>query len=166
MRLPSFITKPLLRWAERVQASRPPDRRIGPTDAPYMERWHIYRNNKLGGLYLHVFHHDDDDRALHDHPFRSLSISIDGEMREIYAENGSDPKDTKQHSARIVRTGKVVARGGRFSHRMELLTDTATTLFFIGPHFRDWGFHCPRGWRSWRDYCDPLDPNKVGPGCD
>ena len=49
--------------------------------------------------------------------------------------------------------GSVVLRGAKASHRLEIDHGRATcavTLFITGPRFREWGFHCPKGWVRWR----------------
>jgi hypothetical protein len=149
-----------------VLMSRDPDQEIGPKEAPYMHRWVLWRKERLGGLYLHLFLEDDDDRALHDHPYSSLSIMLGGEVREVFSESGWNPGDPSQHSARMIRMGDVVYRSAQFSHRIELRSYTAMTLFIIGPRIREWGFHCPKGWRGWREYCNTDNPNQIGRGCD
>ncbi len=68
--------------------------------------------------------------------------------------------------------GQVTARGPRAAHRVELLTRyrrplPVWTLFITGPRVRDWGFHCPSGWRRWQDFvAETPDGNTVGPGCE
>ena len=37
----------------------------------YLSRWHIIPRNRYFNIYLHKFVGSDDDRALHDHPWRS-----------------------------------------------------------------------------------------------
>lgn len=167
IRLPGFAVRFLKRRLENaVKLRRDPDQIVGPDGAPYMLRWILWRRFYLGGIYLHEFHHDDDDRALHDHPWLSVSIMLDGEVREVYAKGDMDSRDPRRHSARLFRAGDVIFRGTGMAHRVELLTTTALTLFFVGPHIKEWGFFCPKGWRHWREYADPADPNKIGRGCD
>lgn len=42
------------------------------------------------------------------------------------------------------------------------------SIWVRGPHVREWGFHCPRGWRPWKEYCDMRDGkgSEVGRGCE
>ena len=110
---------------------------------------------------------DDDDRISTTIHFRAYRSSFEGKMRETYAERGWDARILKEQSVRMVSAGDIIWRSADFSHRLELLTPWATTLFIVGPRVREWGFWCPKiGWRHWKEYCDPNDPNKVGPGCD
>ena len=133
---------------------RPPDFVIGSPDAPYMLRWHL---TPLGGddrVYLHHILRRDDDRALHDHPAQSLSIMLRGGMVE----------HTQAGSRRIV-AGDVVFRDEHCAHRLDEPAPDTWTLFCFGKNVREWGFHCPQGWRHWRDFVDPDNPGGLGPGC-
>src|ERR1700684_1178987 len=60
---------------------------IGDPKNPYMLRWYILPRNPLFNVYLHKFlRNDDDDRALHDHPWPSLSLLVKGwVVEEIFA---------------------------------------------------------------------------------
>lgn len=43
---------------------------------------------------------------------------------------------------------------------------TVITLFITGRRFRDWGFHCPKGWVHEDEFRDGRDKGKTGKGCD
>lgn len=60
---------------------RPPDRIIGEE---YLCRWYLIPRNRFIGVMLHWFIGSDDDRALHDHPWWSISFLLKGELYEIY----------------------------------------------------------------------------------
>ena len=141
-----------------------------------MKRWHILRSC-WGGLYLHDFRRDDNDRALHDHPWPSLSILLAGELVETWAPVPELAATPEHQRTRVLTPGAIVWRGPRFAHRLALqryedgAPRPALTLFFIGPRVRQWGFWCPKaspagGWRPWREFVAPDDPGAVGPGCD
>ncbi|HLL28608.1 MAG TPA: hypothetical protein VKT73_13270 [Xanthobacteraceae bacterium] len=130
-----------------------------------MDRWHILKT-RFGGVYVHLFHHDDDDRAIHDHPWSSISLLLQGTQREIYAAPGSDPKDALQHSFRTLREGAITVRPASFAHRIELTSFKAMTLFIVGPKTREWGFWCPKGFRHWIEYCKPDAMGEIGRGCE
>ena len=49
----------------------------------YMRRWHLRRSTSRNNLYLHRYDGSDDDRALHDHPWRSISILLWGRISEV-----------------------------------------------------------------------------------
>lgn len=62
---------------------RKPDLCIGGEDSPYLKRWWLIPRNRFFNVYLHQFLKDDDDRALHDHPWWSVSFLLKGRLREI-----------------------------------------------------------------------------------
>lgn len=55
---------------------------IGGTDRPYLLRWFLIPRNRWFNIYLHKFCRDDDDRALHDHPWWFVSIMLQGSYVE------------------------------------------------------------------------------------
>ncbi|MBW4089921.1 MAG: hypothetical protein HIU82_02260 [Proteobacteria bacterium] len=146
----------------RTAWRRDPDFVIGTADDPYLRRWWLIPRNPLFNLYVHHFLRSDDDRALHDHPWPSLSVILDGRYIEHVAGAPAFLRDT----------GQVTARGPRAAHRVELLTrnrrpQPVRTLFITGPRVRAWGFHCPNGWRRWQDFvADTPGGNTVGRGCE
>lgn len=136
-------------------APRKPDFIIGGADTPYMLRWWLIPRNRWFNVYLHKIIHDDEDRALHDHPWPSLSVTLAGECREI--RNGT---------TRNIKAGCVTLRSSEFAHRLELPQGKPCwTLFVTGPRLREWGFWCPKGWIPWQEFCDPTDYGKQGKGC-
>lgn len=42
----------------------------------------------------------------------------------------------------------------------------AWSLFLTGPKVREWGFHCPQGWRPWRAFTAGAHGAEIGAGCD
>ncbi len=140
---------------EGLRPPREPDFVIGGAERPYMLRWFLIPRNEVFNLYYHRILRDDDDRALHDHPWPSFSVMILGQLREITPEG-----------SRVIRAGDTVFRGAEFAHRLELIDgQPAETLFITGPKVRDWGFHCPKGWVGWRAFVGEVDPGAVGRGC-
>lgn len=119
-------------------------RRIsGLNGSDYLIRRYLLPRNKFLNIYLHRFLGSDDDRALHDHPWYSISCVLKGRLIEHRSDG----------STREIRRGKIAIRSPRFQHRIELPNDeTATTLFITGPVVRTWGFVCPQGWISWSEY--------------
>lgn len=168
MTLPEFVRRRLFtRLIRRVALTRPPDRYIGATYVAghpvgtYLERWHVIPRNRFLNVYLHRFLRSDDDRALHDHPWWSCSIILSGGYFEHLADG------TKRWRPR----GTVKFRGARSAHRIELPANMpkgyqVITLFITGPKFREWGFHCPKGWRHWREFTSGPNGDSVGRGCD
>jgi hypothetical protein len=133
---------------------RAPDFVIGDPAAPYMRRWWIIPRNRWFNLYLHNILRDDDDRALHDHPWWNVSIVLTGVLREVLP-SGS----------RILQRFAIVARGAKAAHRLEVVHGPVWTLFITGPVVRTWGFHCPKGWVPWRQFVAADNPGAVGRGC-
>jgi len=139
-------------WAEQVMASRSPDFVIGDD---YLRRWWIVPRNKQANVYLHMIRNSDDDRALHDHPWDSTSVIISGGYIEHTPEGSF---------ARV--SGDVITRKAEDAHRLEIVAgQPAVTLFLTGPNIREWGFHCPNGWRVWTEFVDARDKGQIGRGC-
>lgn len=139
-------------WAG-IQMRRTPDFVIG---APiYLRRWWIIPRNEQQNVYLHHGLRDDDDRALHDHPWPNTSYLIIGRYREI-----------TPSGVFIREAGSVVHRQATDAHRLELVDgEPFVSLFFTGPKVRDWGFLCPKGWVHWRDFTGGQHGELVGRGC-
>lgn len=137
---------------------RAPDFVIGDAARPYMHRWWLIPRNRWFNVYLHHILRDDDDRALHDHPWWNVSIVLRGGYREV------TPRGTF-----LRRAGSIVLRGALDAHRLEIPNDmgiqSCWTLFITGPRVREWGFHCPKGWVLWRDFVQADKPGEVGRGC-
>lgn len=161
--LPGFAVEPLLRHFRSIADQRAPDFTIGGTDNPYLRRWFVTPRGDDGAVYLHQFLRSDEDRALHDHPWPSLGIILDGQYLEHVA--GAEPE---------LRTpGMMIRREPETAHRVELLPDhrltgeaPVWTLFLVGPRVRDWGFHCPQGWVPWQAFTAGTAGELVGKGCD
>jgi len=150
----------MLSMVKQVMASRLHDFRVGPDDNPYLLRWWLKRSPE-SSVYIHLFLKSDDDRALHDHPWDSVSLVLDGRYVEVTPE-GSIPRFA----------GDVIFRKAAEPHRIEIADgETAVTLFITGPRQREWGFHCGEdtpagGWRPWQDFVKPGDIGGIGRGCE
>ena len=86
----------------------------------YMHRWHLYRKSNSYNLYLHRYDGSDDDRALHDHPWRSISILLWGKLYEV----------TEAGEKRIC-LWLPKYRSAELAHRIVLKGEHAYTLFFF-----------------------------------
>lgn len=129
---------------------------VGPAHDPYLLRWYILPRNPLFNIYVHKFLRDDDDRAMHDHPWPSMSVLVRGR----YIEQTSQGR-------REYGPGSVLFRGASYTHRVELIDcKPCWTLFITGPRVREWGFHCPQGWVHWKKFVTPGNPGEVGRGCE
>jgi hypothetical protein len=153
---------------------RPPDFQIGGAENPYCNRWWVIPRNRWFNIYLHEFVRDDEDRALHDHPWPNCSIPLrNGYIEVLFAatpRQGLLPREFR----RTRRPGSITFRRATTAHRVELLrasdgsgiTLPAWSLFVTGPVIRDWGFWCSWGWRHWRDFTAGANGEMVGKGCD
>ena len=165
----------------RVGRNRVPDFIVGGRDRPYLLRWWLIPRNPVLNVYLHCFLRDDDDRALHDHPWAWASVLLKG----AYVEHTIDAGGI--HRRQVRQAPSIKISGPKRAHRVELLSGKVYavlgdevllddynpsrrvpcwTLFITGPRMREWGFHCERGWVPWKKFVDPTDSGKTGPGCD
>lgn len=148
-------------WFERLAQSRAPDFVIGLPDDPYMQRWWVIPRNRIFNIYLHRFLHSDDDRALHDHPWFNVSILLKGK----YVENTIAAGGVKY--AQEFRTGACKFRSPWAAHQIEIVPGTECwSLFITGPVMRNWGFHCPAGWRPWQVFVKDGQKGQIGRGCE
>lgn len=139
------------------------------TGTVYLRRWWLLPRNPLCNIYLHQFVTSDDDRALHDHPWASLSISLSGRYVEV------TPRHQRQHpgwdylhgyTIHTVRSaGDVIYRPAKLRHRIEVSSAGAWTLFCTGPVIREWGFYCLTGWVPHALFVDHHDKGRTGAGC-
>lgn len=134
---------------------RPADFIIGGAENPYIYRWWVIPRNTWFNIYLHKIVRDDDDRALHDHPWVNLSIILKGCYYEV------TPRGRK-----LRRSWVPILRMPKAAHRLELPDGHCWSLFITGPRVREWGFLCPKGWVHWKIFTDPTDSARVGRGCD
>lgn len=102
-----------------------PDLNIGPEQ---LYRWHLIPKNRIFNIYLHKILKSDEARALHDHPWWSLSIPLSGQMHEVN-QNG------------LVKISKWVPAFRKATHQHRLIVkDPVWTLFITGRVVRKWGF--------------------------
>lgn len=166
-----------------VADRRPPDLVVGGEDNPYLRRWYLLPRNPWLNLYLHNVLRDDDDRALHDHPWANLSWILDGGYVESLPRPGAERrfrdwgtpqlaflKVYRAPGSLILRPRPTQAHRLILTRRFGIMGDTvitpAWTLFITGPRRREWGFHCQRGWVHWRQFTAGPRGEMVGAGCD
>jgi hypothetical protein len=164
-------------WRERFikrTANRKHDFAIGGEENPYCLRWWVIPRNRFFNVYLHCFLRDDDDRALHDHPWANCSIPLVGGYREQRFKWPWRDGWVLPLTEIVDRpVGSVTFRWGSTPHRVILCRDLwgvpvpAWSLFITGPVLRQRGFVCPAGrWVHWKDFTDARDYGRVGKGCD
>jgi hypothetical protein len=180
-KLPPGLTAKLLRWHKSKTAARPRDVRIPTNESvpAYMLRWWHIKRNAYFNWYLHNVLRSDDDTALHDHPWWSFSLVLDGGYYEHTIAKGG------VHYMKWFGPGQMHFRPfGSCAHRLQLPTEKiddasmtqmahsvdlditaykdrqvempATTMFLTGPVLRRWGFHHPERWvdaYDWDEFC-------------
>ncbi|WP_280757646.1 hypothetical protein [Polaromonas sp. CG_23.6] len=151
----------------RAQA-RSPDFVIGGSQDPYLRRWWLIPRNRFFNVYVHQFLRSDDDRALHDHPWLfNVSILLQGGYREwFFVRHFTEMTGVNCTHFKDCRAGAVKFRFGGAPHRVELTDGTCWTLFITGPRYREWGFHCPKGWVHWEKFTARGDKGAIGRGCE
>lgn len=154
---PEATVVDLLYWATNLMQSRPADFVIAHDGQDYLRRWWVVPRNNYSNVYLHKILMPDDDRALHDHPWDNTSLIIKGSYREITP------------AGEFIRSpGDIINRKATDAHRLELVnSEPIISLFMTGPVIREWGFHCPQGWRHWKEFTAMSADGKsvVGRGC-
>lgn len=122
--------------------------------APYLSRWYLCRARRLE-IYLHQLHRADDDRALHNHPWKwAVVLVLAGGYSEAYR--------TRQGNVRhrLVRPWRPRLLLARDFHRIDRIASggTSWSLFVTGPrHGRGWGFWHPDSgvYRPASEYLNP-----------
>lgn len=129
-------------FAGLINSIGEPDEIIHNNTGIYLKRWFIVREYGKYNVYLHNFFGNDDDRALHDHPWPSVSVILSGSYNEVL-EDGIHKREA----------GDVIFRDASVAHRIELIQYCpAWTLFITGEKCREWGFLCDEGWKHWQDF--------------
>lgn len=144
---------------------RKPDLIIGPADNPQTLRWHILNWRGIQ-VALHYWCRSDSDRALHDHKADNISILLTGPYREWFSHAWEKPYyKTRWPLLMYFRIGEA-------PHRIELHRGPVWSIWIRFSPRRDWGYWCPKGWRSNSVYnAEGSDYYKhgtstVGRGCD
>lgn len=128
-------------------------------------RWHLFRWRGLQ-VALHRWVRSDSDRALHDHSAGNVSILLTGCYTEVVREwNGYGGRHQQMDWRRLRLPFIPYYRAGDTPHRVELTHGPLWTLWIRFKPWREWGFHCPKGWVHWKDYVDQRNSGEVGNGC-
>jgi hypothetical protein len=151
----------LWKWLKLLITGKP-HFTIGGAARPYMHRRYLVPRNQICSIYLHQFLRDDDDRALHDHPWWFVSLILKGGYCEV-TEGG----------IKIRNCFSVAFRPALHRHRVVLWRTPKSneaipcwTLVITGPKKRTWGFWCPKGFVPWREFVNQEDTGQVGRGCE
>lgn len=166
----------MIQWFVNRISRRPHDFAIGGEEHPYCLRWWVIPRNRVFNIYLHKFIRNDEDRALHDHPWLNCSIPLVNGYIEVNFE-WRPIKTPGRFLPPLVRTeprvGSVTFRRPSTAHRVELYRNwhdggmiPAWSLFITGPIVREWGFVCPKAWRPWWEFTKPGAYGEIGKGCE
>lgn len=117
-----------------------PDRRTG---ADYMHRYYLFLKDRKWFPFNFTLHKivKSDDPIFHDHPWPYMTIILKGGYWEHTPVFNNDGKILTEFQ--VWRgPGSIILRGAKEFHWLELDEEKgpATTLFFMGPQLRDWGF--------------------------
>lgn len=106
------------------------------------------------GARIHEILRSDSDRHLHDHPWWSISIILEGGYREWMPLHAHQDFSRDAEFLYYVdrKPGDIVFREASDRHRLELLNGPAKSLFIMGPWEQDWGFYLPEGKMYWKEY--------------
>lgn len=166
-------------WAKRLVSGNP--HFIIYTDSPerlkpQLLRWWLIPRNRFLNVYLHKIIRNDEERALHDHPWKSVSFLLRGRLGEVrhrylalLRSYGFHPEALKDHGelrSYEMKKFRPKFRTADYAHRLFLPDPSkpAWTLFITGPKIRKWGFHCPKGWIRWEKFVSLDDSGKLK-GC-
>jgi len=139
-----------------------PDRRTG---ADYMHRYYLFLKDRTWFPFNFALHKivKSDDPIFHDHPWPYLTVVLKGgywEHTPVF-----DSKGKMFAEFQVWRgPGNIIKRSANEYHWLELEEGRpATTLFFMGPQQREWGFlvQAKKGvhrWVKWTDYLTHWKP--------
>ncbi len=134
-----------------------PDRRTGED---YMDRYYIFLKDRKWFPFNATIHRikKSDDPIFHDHPWAYLTIVLKGGYWEHTPVFNKEGKKIAEFST-WRGPGSVIMRKSNEYHWLELdeSVGPATTLFFMGPQRREWGFLIDKSktktqWIQWEHY--------------
>lgn len=136
-----------------------PDRQTGED---YLHRYYLFLKDRKWFPFNITLHEivKSDDPIFHDHPWPYMTIILKGgywEHTPVFNNEGLKIAEFQTWRG----PGSVVMRGAKQYHYLEIDPNVgpATTLFFMGPQLREWGFLVdkPRKktqWIQWQHYLD------------
>ena len=128
-------------WVKENVTSGPPNGTIIHYDDgnPFAKGWVISNCDEFG-IFVHEFCNWDNCGSMHDHPYDSMSLCLEGPMTEKYAIGDGPVKE------RIIQRGDLVFRPSNYRHVLPYKEgEKGLTLFITGPVFRHAYFYCPEG---------------------
>lgn len=134
-----------------------PDRRTGED---YMHRYYLFLKDRVKFPFNVTLHKivKSDDPIFHDHPWPYMTIVLKGGYWEHTPIFNKDGKAFAEFTT-WRGPGSVIIRKAKEYHWLEMdeSVGPATTLFFMGPQQRDWGFMTKtktgsNRWIQWENY--------------
>jgi len=116
-----------------------PDRRTG---ADYMHRYYLFLKDRTKFPFNVTLHKivRSDDPIFHDHPWPYMTVVLKGGYWEHTPVFNNDGKKIAEFTE-WRGPGSIIKRKAGEFHWLELDNEKpATTLFFMGPQQREWGF--------------------------
>ena len=136
-----------------------PDRSTGED---YLHRYYLFLKDRVKFPFNLTLHKivKSDEPVFHDHPWPYMTIVLKGgywEHTPVFDSRGKQFAEFQTWRG----PGSIIKRGANEYHWLELdeSVGPATTLFFMGPQQRDWGFLKGNKWFQWEDY---LNRKKKG----
>jgi hypothetical protein len=142
------------------------DRRTGEE---YMHRYYLFLTDRIKFPFNVTLHKivKSDDPIMHDHPWPYLTIILKGgywEHTPVFNSKGEKFAEFQEWRG----PGSIIKRSATAYHWLELDPEVgpATTLFFMGPQQREWGFLVGKFWVQWQDHLfkknQSIQPEKNG----
>jgi len=139
-----------------------PDRTTGED---YLHRYYLFLKDRKWFPFNVTLHKivRSDDPIFHDHPWPYITVVLKGgywEHTPVFNIDGMMLTEFQVWRG----PGSIIKRGAGEYHWLELEEGgSATTLFFMGPQQREWGFlvQVKKGihrWIKWTDYLDSWKP--------
>ena len=122
-----------------------PDRTTGQD---YMHRYYIFLKDRKWFPFNVTLHKivRSDDPIMHDHPWGYMTIILSGGYWEHTPVFNNDGKMIAEFQ-KWRGPGSIIIRTSKEYHWLELDQEKpTTTLFFMGPQKRDWGFLLNNKW--------------------
>ena len=107
-------------------------REVGEPGCSYLQRTML--DVRLFSIRLHHFRGDDDDRALHDHPWWFFTLILKGGYTDVSEDEERNPVYTP------MKRGRLYFRKAHHKHTVKVNPGGVWTLCLMGPRTRDWGF--------------------------
>ena len=136
-----------------------PDRRTGKD---YMHRYYLFLKDRKWFPFNFTLHKivKSDDPIMHDHPWPYMTIILKGGYYEHTPCINPYTKEVVGENVVWRGPGSIIMRTSGEYHWLELKEEKpTTTLFFMGPQQRDWGFLLDNKWIQHENYLKNVNTN-------